>query len=494
MPRQNRSRRPIDAAPTPAQIKIHQIKTRVAPLLLAGQHELAASLLEEVLPLDRRDPMLHKMLGGAYLGVQNTPKAILHLRRAAELGLEEPETLLSLASAYKETGDIRGSLRVVERVLNTMPEDARAVRFKAFLLRTLGESEKALDWIDAMREKMGAHPETTILRAQLLVRFKRFDEAERELTGLLDDESLLENHRRDALFDLGTLYDKTQRYDEAFDAIDRANRMLPETEVITPDQFRERWTPEAIAAIPTGTETADRPVFVVGMPRSGTTLTEQIIATHPNAATVGESPWMNNLCRGLLPEHLSSDRLDEIAATYLRETDTLLQRLGGNRKSKKAPPTLRVVDKMPENYYFLPMIARSLPGAAIIHCTRDPRDTGLSCFFQNFGTRLGWTRRLKTIAQQIGLYHAAMEIWREHLGVEILESNYESLTGDPRPRVEAMLHHVGLPFDEACMAHHRNKATVQTASVDQVRNPIYTSSQQRWKHYEKYLGPLIEEI
>ncbi len=476
------------APPTPAQVKIHQIKTRVAPLLSAGQHELAIGLLEDVLPLDRRDPMLHKMLGGAYAGSMNMSKAVFHLRRAAELGLDDADTLLTLASVYKDTGETGASLRIIEKILASDPGEMRAVRFKAFLLRSMGEAEKALDWIDRVHERFGPHPDTTVLRAALLVRFKRFDEGEADLRSVLEDPRSDERHRRDALYDLGALLDKTEREDEAFEAIARSNGMLPEVSVITPEMFRERWTPEAIAAIPVAGDPSDRPVFIVGMPRSGTTLTEQIIAAHPEAMSVGESAVMNELCRDLMPAHLSEEALGRIASVYLEQTAP------PQPTSKRAPRISRVVDKMPENYYFLPMIARGLPAASVIHCTRDPRDTGLSCFFQNFGNRLGWTRRLETIGHQHRLYSAIMELWKKTLGIEILESNYEGLTGEPRPNVEALLGHIGLTFDEACMAHHKAKSTVQTASVDQVRNPIYTTSRQRWKRYEKHLGPMIEAM
>ena len=495
-------RRPAQSlGPTPEQIKIHQIKARVAPLLDAGQHELAIELLEQTLPLDRRDAMLHKMLGAAYMGHQNTQKATIHLKRAADLGLDDPETLLSLASVYKDNGDTRAALRVVEVVLSRDPGEPKSSRFKAFLLRSMGESEKALAWIDAARERMGPHPDTTILRAELLTRFKRLDEAEADLRSILDEKAAQDHHRRDALFALGKLLDQVGRDDEAFEAIDKANHMYDPAQVISPEMFEARWTPEAIAAIPaapeTGHTTSDRPVFVVGMPRSGTTLTEQIIGAHPSATSVGESAALSELARDLKPADLTPELLASLVEQYLlRTAPPSPQNKKGhkNARTKKSPAASRVVDKMPENYYFLQIISRALPNAAIIHCTRDLRDVALSCYFQNFGTRLVWTRRLDTIAAQIRLYKAVMDLWSRTLDTAILESNYESLTSDPRPQVEAMLAHVGLPFDEACMAHHKQRSTVQTASVDQVRNPIYTSSQQRWKRYEKQLSPLIEAI
>ena len=478
------------SGPTPEQIKIHQIKSRVAPLLDAGQHEIAIGLLEDVLPLNRRDGMLHKMLGAAYAGVQNTQKASVHLKRAAELGYDDPDTLLSLAAIHKDTGDTRGSLRIVERLLAREPGEPRANRFKAFLLRSMGEAEKALAWIDSARDRLGPHPDMTILRAELLTRFKRLDEAEAELRTIVDDTGTHDQYRRDAFYAIGKVLDEVGRYDEAFDAISKANHMLDASVVVSPELFRKRWTPDAIAGIPVaereGPAASERPVFVVGMPRSGTTLTEQIIAAHPDAATVGESGSLNALVRDLVPADLTEDRLAQIARAYLEETEPAAG------KGKKRTGPARVVDKMPENYYFVQIIARALPDARVIHCTRDVRDIALSCFFQNFGSRLGWTRRLETIADQIRLYRSVMDLWSETLDTEILESNYETLTSAPRPNVEALLSHIGLPFDEACMAHHKQKATVHTASVDQVRNPIYTSSQQRWKRYETHLAPLIE--
>lgn len=478
--------------PTPEQIKIHQIKRRVAPLLDGGQHELAISLLEEVLPLDRRDGMLHKMLGAAYHGLQKTQKAAIHLKRASDLGYDDAETMLSLASIHKDAGDTRGSLRIVEKLIAKQPGEPRACRFKAFLLRSMGESEKALAWIDSAHERLGQHPETMILRAELLSRFNRNDEAEQELRRIVDEPQSTDHHRRDAFFALGKILDATERFDEAFEAISKANHMLDAVGVVAPELFRERWTPEALEAIPTiapeGASASQRPIFVIGMPRSGTTLTEQIIAAHPDAVSVGESGALNTLAQNLTPSNLTADRLSTVATRYLDATEP------PHSKAKKYKPPARVVDKMPENYYFLPVIARALPNARLIHCTRDLRDVALSCFFQNFGSRLGWTRRLETIAQQIRLYRCVMELWAHTPYITIHESNYEALTTDPRPGVEAMLDHIGLPFNDACMAHHKQKSTVNTASVDQVRNPIYTSSQQRWKRYEKQLTPLIEAI
>lgn len=468
--------------PTPAQIKVHQIKTRVAPLLDAGQFELAASLLESVLPLDRRDAFLHKMLGFAYSGLQRTDKAILHLRRAAELGMRDPETLVCLANVYRDVGDVRGAVRVLDKLLAVSPDEPRALNVKARILRSAGDNEAALSLVEQARCRGVWSPELSILRAEILRRFGREEDAITEASELVADPRCHENLRRDALFVLGHIYDDLGRYDEAFETFTRANAMLPDAEIIPIDEFRRVWSKQAVDAIPRVDQPDDRPLFVIGMPRSGTTLTEQILSAHPSIATIGESNAMTTIMHRALPPRFHGEAaVRGVAREYLERTDP------GRFKGMK-----RVVDKMPENYYFLPLITRALPRSRIIHCTRDARDTCLSCYFQNFGPRLPWTRRIETCARHYVFYRQVMAHWAEVIEAEPLESNYEALTADPRPHVERLLEHVALPFDEACMAHHKQKSKVQTASVDQVRNPIYTSSRQRWKNYEKHLGPMLE--
>ena len=472
---------PTPSMPTPAQIKVLQIKNRVAPLLDSGQFELARTLLEEVLPLGRRDAVLHKMLGFAYANLQNTDRAGLHLKRAIELGVRDTDTHICLAGVCRDNGDTMAALRVVNTLLAGLPNDPKAINFKARMLRSMGDTDGALDLLESAREAGAWHANLSILRAEILRKFKRFDQALGEVRDLLDSPRLRENNRRDALFESGHIYDAMGDYDRAFDAFSRGNAMLDDTDLIPADEFREVWSREALEGIPRGEETSDLPVFVVGMPRSGTTLTEQILASHPKIATLGESNALTAMLHDKRPPHFDAEAVRAVAEGYFERTN--LRRLG---------KVSRVVDKMPENYYYLGVIARALPNASIIHCTRDARDICLSCFFQNFGTRLSWTRRITTCAKQFVIYRTIMDHWAEVLDEPVLENNYERLTSDPRPHVEAMLDHISVPFDEKCMAHHKQKANVQTASVDQVRNPIYTSSQQRWKRYEKHLGPMME--
>jgi hypothetical protein len=149
---------------------------------------------------------------------------------------------------------------------------------------------------------------------------------------------------------------------------------------------------------------------------------------------------------------------------------------------------------MPENYYFAGFITKALPGSKIIHCKRNPIDTCLSIYFQRFGPRLVYATDLSNCADQYLSYLKAMAHLRDVLGIEMLEAQYEQTTARPEESIRAMLDHVGLPFDEACMSFHKSKKSVHTASVSQIRQPLYTSSSERWKNYEKHLSPLLDKL
>jgi hypothetical protein len=225
--------------------------------------------------------------------------------------------------------------------------------------------------------------------------------------------------------------------------------------------------------------------MVIGMPRSGTTLTEMILAAHPRISGVGESTALNRLAQRTPVEQLTDPAITE---AYAREY------LGMLRDNAPEPDADRIVDKMPENYIYLGLAARVLPGLHVIHCRRDARDTCLSIYFQQFGPWIRYAKSLETVADQYLGYLRLMDHWREVLDVTIHDSVYEELTQEPEPRVRAMLDHLGVPFHPACLEPHKTKKSVNTASISQVRRPIYQSSRERWRNYEKHIGPLLERL
>jgi len=231
---------------------------------------------------------------------------------------------------------------------------------------------------------------------------------------------------------------------------------------------------------------AERPLLIVGLPRSGTTLVEQILSAHPSVAAGGELQFWR-----LRALELESDRnalLDPRAlARSANDYLGLLEQIG--------PGAARVTDKAPLNFEALGLILSALPKARVIHCRRAPVDTALSIYFTEFASSLGFAFDRADIVHAWREYRRLMDHWRSVLpSHRMLEIDYEALVTDPEPHIRRLVAFAGLEWDEACLAPEHNARVVKTASLWQVRQPIYRTSLQRWRRYEPWLGELAELI
>jgi tetratricopeptide (TPR) repeat protein len=238
-----------------------------------------------------------------------------------------------------------------------------------------------------------------------------------------------------------------------------------------------------------------KPIFVLGMPRSGTTLTEQIIASHSQVYGAGELGALLEVA-AQPPLALSHQAL-RYPESLRALTPNELTRWGKDYLAKlpKASHSFaRVTDKMPSNYYALGLIAAMLPNAKIIHVRRDPIDTCVSCFTRLFGHTQNGSYDLAELGRQYATYARLMEHWRTLLPGRFLEVQYEDIVADVEREARNLISYCALPWEDACLAFHKTKRGVRTASVLQVRQPIYSSSVQRWRRVEKYLAPLIDAL
>jgi hypothetical protein len=228
---------------------------------------------------------------------------------------------------------------------------------------------------------------------------------------------------------------------------------------------------------------SDRPVFIVGMPRSGTTLAEQILASHPEVFGAGELPFWNSAA-GVYARARDGGEdeggvLNRLAQEYLSLLATL------------SPRTRRVVDKMPANFLYLGLIHAVFPQAKIIHLWRHPIDTCLSIYFQNFGAAHPYANDLTDLAHYYNEYVRLMDHWRRTLPTDaILTVSYEALVDDAETWARRMVDFIALPWDPACLEFHRNGRTVNTFSKWQARQRISKASVDRWRRYESFIGPL----
>ncbi len=299
-------------------------------------------------------------------------------------------------------------------------------------------------------------------------------------------------------FTLGKFAEKKGEYPVAFDYFQSANRIKAFNQpfdkvqhdvqvdniikVFNPDFFKHRdnWGNPSAA-----------PIFIIGMPRSGTTLVEQIISSHPDVFGAGERQAMLNLVESLkhqkqlsstshaqLVGDLSQSEVASIADNYLQD----LQKL--------SPDAIAITDKMPGNYFRLGVIFLLFPNARIIHCRRDPMDTCWSCYQQNFESGLRFTNDLDHLAHAYRAYRRLLKHWHDMKPNQILDIEYESLLTNPLIQSQRLLQYCNLNWDPAVLDFHQQQRPVTTASVWQVRQPLYQSSVNRWKAYESQLLPL----
>ncbi len=306
-------------------------------------------------------------------------------------------------------------------------------------------------------------------------------------------------------FVLARVRERAGAYDHAFAHYRRANELLQESQGAdgAADPAEQRRLVDRLIAVCTpaffervrsfGSD-SEVPVFVVGMPRSGTTLAEQILASHPHARGAGELNDIDGLATRL-PERLGGtqpypeclERLDP--ATARAAADVYLGRLrqyGGT--------AARVIDKLPFNFVHLGLIAALFPRARIVHCRRDPIDTCLSVYFQDFAQSLPCGRDLGQLGRYYRDYERLMAHYAQVLPLPLFELRYEELTADQEAVSRRFVSFCGLEWDERCLRFHETERTVRTCSALQVRQPLYRSSVGRWKHYEAHLGPLLEAL
>jgi hypothetical protein len=232
-----------------------------------------------------------------------------------------------------------------------------------------------------------------------------------------------------------------------------------------------------------------RPIFILGMPRSGTTLVEQIIASHHKVYGAGELNNLKNIVTPILVNHLNSKNKtinkQEIKSVRQQYLDSLIKL---NAKEKI------VTDKMPINFRFIGFILSALPEAKIIHVKRDARATCWSNYKHYFSSGNGFTFDQEDLARFYGLYSELMDFWHKLFPNKIYDLNYEKLTVNQKKETEKLLKYCELDWDENCLEFHKNDRGIKTASASQVRQKMYQGSSEAWKKYEPYIEPLISGL
>jgi tetratricopeptide (TPR) repeat protein len=419
-----------------------------------------------------------------------------YCRKALALNEHYLPARLSLCTNLITQGHIDEAHEHIQYVLQHDPENITAIGILGTILHRKRLFDDVLRLLLPHIER-GAHDiNIATAFADVARHFDRRQQAITYIEGYLKQDNLSNPTKKTLRFTLGNLYDATGNYDLAFENFHKANVLKGALHNV--DQHRRDaeemtkfFTKEGMASLPRSSVPTELPVFVLGMPRSGTSLVEQILARHSEVHGAGELNAVSNIARLLSQKYdtypifshsITSDELNTLAASYL----DLLREKGGKAK--------RVVDKMPGNYYFLGLINMLFPGARVIHCCRDARDTCLSEYFQDFGGDLAYTYDLTTVGTMHVQYQRLMAHWAKALDIPMLDVSYEELVRDQEGVSRKMIAFCGLDWEDGCLHFYESDRQVATRSYDQVRRPMYNSSVGKWKHYDKHLGPLFQAL
>ncbi len=468
-----------------------------------GRHEAAIEAFRQSMALDPKDVLAVNNLGVALEALSRHAEAAETYRQAIVLDPSRAEAHNNLGVALKNLGHFDEAEAAYARALVLRPDYAEALVNVAVNLEEAGRPAEARVSVDRALAIDPSLAHAWSVRASLKT-FTAGDPDIAAMQSLLDPAQLVRPGAEDVArleFALGKAWMDIGQAEPAFVHLGRGAAVKRATLAYDGPaacgwmrRLAETYDAEMLARLGGGGDPSDLPVFVVGMPRSGTSLVEQILASHPQVVGAGELGLLEDIARGAPPQGL-----DLSEAELARElTPKQLAWAGGEyvrRLAEVAGDARRVVDKMPGNFHFAGLAALILPRARIIHCRRDPADTCLSCYSKLFTDGQAFSYDLTELGRYYRSYERLMAHWRAVLPAEqFTEVVYEELVADQESQTRRLLAACGLDWDPACLAFHQTQRAVRTASSGQVRKPLYRSSLGRWRPYETQLAPLLKAL
>jgi hypothetical protein len=422
-------------------------------------------------------------------------------RKALDVAPGYPEAEMNLAGSYQQRDDSEQAMACYQRILKRDPRNVEAKYLLGNVLKARGEFRQASA---LYRQVMAQQPDYTQAHFTYSGIHEYRDPADSHIAAmrqLLDSAHLSVDNRVQLAFALAKAFEDLQDWPRAFRYLEMGNSLRHQgfhysidgdAEMF--DNIIRTFNRDDLARLEIGGQPSNRPIFIIGMPRSGTSLIEKILASHSDVYGAGELDYFFTL--GARQFHDPSNRyLFKPLNSYPASEFDLLGRKYLGKLQALNGEARRVTDKMPFNLLMLGLIRIALPNAKIIHCVRDPRDTCLSIYRQSFTTQnYRFAYDLDSIGRFHNLYRGLMRHWHDVFPGAIHDISYESLTSDPEPEIRRLLDACDLEWQEGCLSFHRTPGLVKTASFYQVRQPMYTSSVGLWKKYEAFLQPLLNVL
>ncbi len=465
-------------------------------MLDRGQFSEAISLLERLAAYHPGNFLAHCTLGTAYRLAKQNAAAIASYRTALSLKPNFAGALHGLGVTLRGAECESEALEVLRQAVRLQPDWAVAWKDMGLTLAILGDlqlAEAALERAVSLQPGLG-----DAQRHLAALRHGEAGEGEmKRLTAACADPRTPAGEAVEMLFALGRMADKAGAFDDAFAHFSLANALVRNSQAklgigfdrarLTRDVDRliAAFSKEVLSGSGGFGSPSEVPVFIVGMPRAGSTLFEQIAASHSQVFGAGERAYIGEIASklgGIPNQSWTAQNIDEAARTYLEA----LQR--------PAPSARRIIDKMPDNIFQLGLIAALFPHARVIFCDRDARDIALSCFFQNFALPYGFDTDLNDCAFRIQQIDRLRVHWAAVLPIAHMTMSYEALVANPEGESRRLIEFLGLDWEPQCLEFHRNQRAVRTASMAQVRRPLYLESAGRWRNYKTHLPAALRQL
>ena len=465
---------------------------------LLGQNNLAIKEYYQALELHPRMADAQAGLGKCLYRIGKLDKATEHLNKAVRIQPNMIEAWLNLGKVCTLRGDLTKGENAYNKILKKNPNNLDAVAGKAGILRIRRQIMDTYRLILPHIEENTLHGELGHIFALICKKVGACEQAIKYLEKICDNNAprITDQDRLLAHFDLGKLYDRSKSYSNAYKHFKLANDMSDYRydavgHAAVTDRLINANSRENLLQVRHPTFNTSRPIFIIGMPRSGTTLVEQILSRHPLIHGAGELTYLGDIGKEIQERYkeyphclfnLTQEEIDSYSAEYLKKTTNL------------NPKAVYIVDKMPHNFTHLALIDILLPDSKIIHCVRDPADTCLSIYFQGFNLSHNYSTDLNALGMHYRQYARLMLHWKQALSIPIYDIHYENIVNDTEDQTRKLLEFCGLDWDPTCLDFYTSDRFVNTASEQQVTQPIYSTSIGRWRKYENHIQPLLHTL
>ena len=439
---------------------------------------------------------VHNNLGIAYLDLRQLDKAIKHLELAISFRPEFPEAHNNLGSAYQEKGNLDAAINSYKRAITLMNNFAQAHNNLGIIMEKTGKFDDALlSYLNAIQydpKNVSAHFNLSYIKT-----FNEKDSQVEQMHSILSSNSINETDRARLCFALARVYEDLGDSETLFEYLDQGNSLRKQelnfsfnSSNNNNNYLKNIFTNSNCHDLDRPKVSQFNPIFIVGMPRSGTTLLEQIISSHHKVYGAGELKNLNEILIPLFQNQLNST--DSIITNEIVSSisDQYIESLFNLNTKEKT-----ITDKWPLNFRYIGFILCAFPNAKIIHSKRDSKATCWSIYKHFFSDNAnGWAYDLNDIADFYLLYEELMSFWHELFPERIYDISYENLVNNQELETRKLIEYCELDWDENCLNFHNNKRVVGTASVSQVRREMFQGSSEIWKNYKGYLEPLINKL